>query len=54
MVGDSLRNDVDGAIGAGLRAVWLNRDGRPRPDDRADLVEIRGLDELAGVLAAPR
>jgi putative hydrolase of the HAD superfamily len=54
MVGDSLRNDVDGAIGAGLRGVWLNRDGRTRPDDRADLVEIRELDELAGVLAAPR
>jgi putative hydrolase of the HAD superfamily len=54
MVGDSLRNDVDGPIAAGLRGVWLNRDGRPRPDDRVDLVEIRGLDELADVLAAPR
>ena len=28
MVGDSLRNDVDGALAAGLRAIWLNRDGR--------------------------
>jgi putative hydrolase of the HAD superfamily len=52
MVGDSLRNDVDGALAAGLRAVWVNRDGRPRPADRGDLVEISSLSQLAGVLGA--
>jgi putative hydrolase of the HAD superfamily len=51
MVGDSLANDVDGALAAGLRAVWLNRDGRPRPQDRPDLREIAGLDELPAALA---
>jgi phosphoserine phosphatase len=51
MVGDSLRNDVDGALAAGLRAVWVNRDGRPRPQDRPDLREIAGLGELPAALA---
>jgi putative hydrolase of the HAD superfamily len=51
MVGDSLRNDVDGALAAGLGAVWVNRDGRPRPQDRPDLREIAGLGELPAALA---
>lgn len=25
MVGDSLKNDVEGALRAGLKAVWYNR-----------------------------
>ena len=32
MVGNSLPNDVRGAQNAGWRAIWLNRDGRDRPD----------------------
>jgi putative hydrolase of the HAD superfamily len=51
MVGDSLRNDVDGALAAGLGAVWLNRDGTQRPADRPDLREIAGLGELPAALA---
>jgi putative hydrolase of the HAD superfamily len=51
MIGDSLRNDVDGALAAGLGAVWLNRDGRQRPADRPDLREIAGLGELPAALA---
>jgi putative hydrolase of the HAD superfamily len=51
MVGDSLANDVDGPLAAGLRAIWLNRTGEPRPADRDDLVEIAGLDELPAALA---
>ena len=47
MVGDSLANDVDGALAAGLRAVWLNRGGRERPPGRPGLVEIASLTELA-------
>ncbi|HTS32615.1 MAG TPA: HAD family hydrolase [Thermoplasmata archaeon] len=31
MVGDSWRNDVLGARGAGIRPVWFNRFGHPRP-----------------------
>jgi putative hydrolase of the HAD superfamily len=52
MVGDSLRNDVDGPVAAGLRAIWLNRRGEPRPDDRDDVVEIADLHELPAALAA--
>ena len=32
MVGDSWRNDVEGAQGAGIRAVWFNRRGTSAPD----------------------
>lgn len=32
MVGDSWRNDVEGAKRAGIRAVWFNRRGTPVPD----------------------
>ena len=50
MVGDSLTRDVDGAIAAGLRAIWVNRFGRPRPAERPDVVEIAALTELAAAL----
>ena len=49
MVGDSLARDVDGALAAGLQAVWCNRTGEPRPEGRGDLVEIRTLRELLEV-----
>ena len=32
MVGDSWKNDVEGARAAGIRAVWFNRDGDEAPD----------------------
>jgi putative hydrolase of the HAD superfamily len=50
MVGDSIRKDVDGALGAGLGAVWVNRSGQPTPADRADLMEISTLSDLPEVL----
>jgi membrane-associated phospholipid phosphatase/phosphoglycolate phosphatase-like HAD superfamily hydrolase len=52
MVGDSLENDVAGAMAAGLRTVWLARPraarlrGGPSPDAR-----IRKLAELPAALA---
>lgn len=49
MVGDNLVRDVAGALGAGLSAVWLNRDGAPAKVE--GFSEIRTLDELPGVLA---
>lgn len=54
MLGDSLQNDVRGALAVGMRAVWLNRLGLPRPED-ADVPELRSLvpvREAAGVLLA--
>jgi putative hydrolase of the HAD superfamily len=51
MVGDSLASDVDGATAAGLRAVWVNRERRQRPAERAGLPEIHSLAELGTLLA---
>ncbi|HEV7623732.1 MAG TPA: HAD family hydrolase [Amnibacterium sp.] len=51
-VGDNLWVDVLGASGAGLRTVWVNRNGRPRPDG-APLpdAEVASLLELPALLA---
>jgi putative hydrolase of the HAD superfamily len=46
MVGDSIARDIDGALAAGLRAIWLNRGGRPRPVGRPDITEITTLDHV--------
>lgn len=50
MVGDNLVRDIDGALAAGLDAVWVNRAGDPPPTDRADLVAIADLSELPAAL----
>ena len=50
MVGDSWEVDVIGALHAGLRAVWFNRHGDPKPDN-LDVAEIRSL-EPAGAVAS--
>jgi len=52
MVEDSLARDVDGAIAAGLRAVWLNRSGSPRSEHRPGLVEITTLSDLSAALGS--
>jgi putative hydrolase of the HAD superfamily len=51
MVGDSIPKDIDGALAAGLGAVWINRTGRPVPADRLNLMEISTLDDLPDTLA---
>lgn len=38
MFGDSWTNDVEGARGAGIRAVWFNRDGREAPDPSVPVI----------------
>lgn len=50
MIGDSFHRDVAGARAAGLHAVWLNRDGAPRPPGHPEVQEIRTLSELPGAL----
>jgi len=50
MIGDSLTRDIDGAMAAGLRGVWVNRTGQPRPADRPDLVEVTTLSDLPATL----
>jgi len=43
MLGDSLARDIDGALSAGLQAIWVNRLGHPRPVDRREVVEVSTL-----------
>ncbi len=55
MVGDSVRQDVDGARGAGMRAVLLHRGAQPHPH-AAELASkgapiIRSLAELPALIA---
>lgn len=47
-VGDHPDIDAGGAVAAGLKGVWLDRDGR---GGRPELVRITGLDQLPGLLA---
>ena len=49
MIGDSWENDVLGALGSGMAAVWLNRYGLARPD-AGRAVEIRGFEPLGDIL----
>jgi putative hydrolase of the HAD superfamily len=52
MIGDSVGRDVAGALDAGLGAVWLNREGRPRPPELSEsVIEIGALSELPAALA---
>ncbi len=47
MVGDSLRHDVEGALGAGMRGVLLNRGDSPTPGvEELGVPVIRSLREL--------
>jgi FMN phosphatase YigB (HAD superfamily) len=54
MVGDSVRQDVDGAIAAGMQAVLVNRGPSPHPLENELAVRgipiVRSLLELRGRL----
>ena len=52
MVGDSWNDDILGALRAGWIAIWVNRDGRPRPehDPDAELVEVSSLAQVPTVI----
>jgi len=51
MVGDSLAQDVDGALGAGMRAVFLHRGHEPHP--RAEELTSRGVPVLRSLRELP-
>lgn len=57
MVGDSVRHDVEGALGAGMRAALIHRSEGAHPCERALALKgvrtIRSLDELPTVLELP-
>ena len=50
-VGDNPVDDVQGAVDAGLQAIWINRSQNPWPLDSADPHEIRDLSELIELLS---
>lgn len=50
MVGDSWANDVAGAAGAGIRAVWFNPDRKPIPHDPAGVAVIESLTPVVDVV----
>jgi putative hydrolase of the HAD superfamily len=52
-VGDSLQADVDGARACGLRAVWLNRDGRPGETAARTIRTLSELVPLVEQLVGP-
>ena len=57
-VGDHPEFDVEGARAAGLRAVWLNRDGHEWPGGltppERTISNLRELDELLEATAQPQ
>jgi YjjG family noncanonical pyrimidine nucleotidase len=50
MIGDSWANDVVGAEAAGIRAIWFNPHGEPRPEDCPHVPELRALVPPGAVL----
>jgi putative hydrolase of the HAD superfamily len=51
MVGNSQRSDIAGARGAGIRGVWINRDGVQTDRGIEPDAQIADLGELSGVLS---
>jgi putative hydrolase of the HAD superfamily len=52
MIGDSWAADIEGARGAGIRAIWFNRTGETRPAPGADVDELTSLEPISRVLDA--
>jgi len=49
-IGDSLSDDVAGAQSAGIRSIWLNRNGVKREGDVVPDAEVRSLVEVPAVV----
>lgn len=53
MVGDRLADDIRGALGVGMRGIWIENDRPwPRPEDVRPTATIRGLAEIPPLLRA--
>jgi putative hydrolase of the HAD superfamily len=48
MVGDTLQEDIEGALAVGMRALLLDREGR-HPDVPGRLADLRGLPQALGL-----
>jgi len=45
-VGDRMDKDVEGALGAGWQACWVDRVGMPNPQDQLPYLHVQSLTEL--------
>ncbi len=56
MIGDAWVQDVLGATGAGIRALWLNRNGLPHPDSSVALqiASLHPAENVAALVAPDR
>ncbi len=56
MIGDNVRDDIEGALQAGMRAVLINRGGNVHPDAAAmaaaDVPIVTSLREVPGLIGA--
>ena len=52
MVGDSWKDDVEGAEAAGWTAIWVNREAKPRPahDPELPIYEVRSLSRVPEII----
>lgn len=50
MVGDKLTTDVLGALGAGMKTLWVNRNGIERSDEIVPDYEIKSLHEIDAII----
>ena len=49
-VGDTSKSDIAGALAAGMKAIWLNRDNDPAPESIVPDATIHSLSELPSTL----
>jgi putative hydrolase of the HAD superfamily len=50
-VGDSIEDDIEGSLAAGIKGVWLNRKNAKKPAYLRELPEISSLLDLLDILA---
>jgi putative hydrolase of the HAD superfamily len=53
-VGDTWETDIAGAIGVGMRSVWIDRRNRVAPETHSDVVRIESLADVVDVISALR
>ncbi len=49
MIGDSLSNDITGAMSAGMSACWYNPKGKAAPENVQPTYVIHSIEELPGI-----
>ena len=50
MIGDSLTSDIQGAQAAGMKTIWVNREGLPNNNSIIPDFEVTTLSELKNIL----